>query len=111
MRIRERLLVWAVLAIVPLVLAGLIDLWGTWTDTRRQVNSSMEHQVQLTALALEHWIDLQAQPLTIAANYIAEHPGGAETFRESLSFIAEPRPRWVDLRVVNAGGRDQQPAE
>lgn len=104
MRIRGRLLVWAVLAIVPLVVAGLIDLWGTWTDTRRQVNSSMEHQVQLTALALEHWIDLQAQPLTIAANYIAEHPGGAETFRESLSFIAEPRPHWVDLRVVNAGG-------
>ena len=57
MRIRERLLVWAVLAIVPLVLAGLIDLWGTWTDTRRQVNSSMEHQVQLTALALEHQAD------------------------------------------------------
>lgn len=104
MRIRERLLVWAVLAILPLVLAALIDLWGTWTDTRRQVNSSMEHQVHLTALALEHWIDLQAKPLITAANYIAEHPGSAATFRESLSFIAGPRSHWVDLRVVNVGG-------
>jgi len=113
LRIRARLVVWAGLAVVPLVLAGLIDLWGTWTDTRRQVNASMEHQVELAALALEHWIDVQGQPLITAADYISEHPGGASTFHHSLSFLSNSRQHWVDLRIVNDLGETTftQPSE
>ncbi len=101
MDIRGRLVGLAVGATIPLVLAAVVDLWGTWTDTRRQLNVSMAQQVEFAALAFEHWIDTQRQPLITAASYISAQE---DRMNDILRVIIEPRPQWIDLRVVDSEG-------
>lgn len=104
MDIRGRLLGLAIGATIPLVLAAVLDLWGTWSDTRRQINDSLRQQVEFAALAFEHWLDVQRQPLITIASYVAARDGNPTEIQEYLSDIKRPRTHWLDLRVLNSEG-------
>lgn len=104
MSIRARLLMLAVGAVVPLLLVGLVALWGLWSAKQQQLNEAMEQQAELAAVVFQRWIDTQRQPLlTVAA--LAEGQGPNDTsLRNYLRFVMAPRPHWIDVRVVNASG-------
>ena len=86
----------AIRLVVGTSVGGAMDDWGRFVAQHlsRNIPGNPEIIVQ----------NMPGAGTIIAANYIAEHPGGAATFRQSLNFIADPRPHWVDLRVVSAGG-------
>jgi hypothetical protein len=102
--IRGRLLMLAVGAVVPLSLVALAALWGVWGARQQQLNEAMEQQAELAAVVLERWLDTQRQPLlTVAALAAGQAPGDA-SLRNNLRFVTAPRPHWIDIRIVNAGG-------
>ena len=105
MTIRGRLLTLAVGGVVPLLLVGLTLLWAVWGGKQQQLNEALEQQAELAAVVFDRWLDAQRQPLlTIAAN-----PSGRLNDRAAveadLRAALQPRPHWVDLRVMDAGGR------
>ena len=105
MTIRGRLLTLAVGGVVPLLLVGLTLLWAVWGGKQQQLNEALEQQAELAAVVFDRWLDAQRQPLlTIAAN-----PSGRlndpTAVEADLRAALHPRPHWVDLRVIDAGGK------
>jgi signal transduction histidine kinase len=94
----------AVGAVVPLLLVGLVALWGVWSAKQQQLNEAMEQQAELAAVVFDGWLDTQRQPLlTVAALAGGQAPGDA-FLRSYLRFVAASHPHWIDIRIVNAGG-------
>ncbi|MET0626066.1 MAG: sensor histidine kinase [Pyrinomonadaceae bacterium] len=104
MTIRGRLLTLAVGGVVPLLLVGLTSLWAVWGGKQQLLNEALEQQAELAAVVFDRWLDAQRQPLlTIAAN-----PSGRlndpTAVGADLRAALHPRPHWVDVRVLDAGG-------
>lgn len=104
MGIRKRLLALSIGIAIPLICAALLMLWGLWTESRNELNHSVEEQSQLAAVAFEKWIDGQRQPLSTLAAIAAEHPRGPFPFAGRLSYIISTRPHWLDLRILDNAG-------
>lgn len=105
MSIRGRLLALALGAVVPLVLLGLAMLWVVWGAKEQQLNESLEQQAELSAVVFDRWLDAQRQPLVTIASYPAERFLEAATLEADLRAATAPRPHWIDVRVLDAGGR------
>jgi signal transduction histidine kinase len=103
--IRGRLLTLAVGGVIPLLVVGLTMLWVVWGGKQQQLNESLEQQTELAAVVFDRWLDAQRQPLLTIASYPAEQLKEATALEADLKAVLNPRPHWVDLRVVDAGGR------
>jgi signal transduction histidine kinase len=104
MGIRKRLLTLSIGIAIPLIFAGLLMLWGLWTESRNELNHSIEEQSQLAAVAFEKWVDGQRQPLSTLAAIAADHPRGPFPFAGRLSYIIHTRSHWLDLRILDDAG-------
>jgi signal transduction histidine kinase len=104
--IRGRLLMLAVGAVVPLLLVGLVALWGVWSAKQQQLNEAMEQQAELAAVVFERWVDTQRQPLMTVAALAGGGASDDTSLRNYLRFVMASRPHWIDIRVVNATGRN-----
>ena len=105
MSIRGRLLALALGAVVPLVLLGLAVLWVVWGAKEQQLNESLEQQAELAAVVFDRWLDAQRQPLITIASYPAEQFADAAALEADLRAATTRRPHWIDVRVLDAGGR------
>nr|MDQ3804311.1 cache domain-containing protein [Acidobacteriota bacterium] len=105
MTIRGRLLTLAVGGVVPLLVVGLAVLWAVWGGKQQQLNESLEQQAELAAVVFDRWLDAQRQPLLTIASYPAARLQDPSALEADLRAALLPRPHWVDLRVVDAGGR------
>ena len=105
MSIRGRLLALALGAVVPLVLLGLTMLWVVWGAKEQQLNESLEQQAELSAVVFDRWLDAQRQPLVTLASYPAAHFLEAAALEADLRAATARRPHWIDVRVLDAGGR------
>ena len=105
MSIRGRLLALALGAVVPLVLLGLAVLWVVWGAKEQQLNESLEQQAELAAVVFDRWLDAQRQPLVTLASYPAGRLGDAAALGDDLRAAKAGRPHWIDVRVLDAGGR------
>jgi signal transduction histidine kinase len=103
--IRGRLLALALGAVVPLVLLGFAVLWVVWGAKEQQLNESLEQQAELSAVVFDRWLDAQRQPLVTIASYTAEHLRDAAALEADLRATTARRPHWIDVRVLDAGGR------
>jgi signal transduction histidine kinase len=102
--IRERLLVLAMGVAVPLALVGLVGLLWMWTDSRRQLDLSVERQAELAAAAFQGWLDAQRQPLVTIAASVAAESRQPPLSRADLRFFVTTRPHWAALRILDASG-------
>ncbi len=105
MSIRGRLLALALGAVVPLVLLGLTVLWVVWGAKEEQLNESLEQQAELSAVVFDRWLDAQRQPLITIASYPAGRFTDAAALEADLRAATARRPDWIDVRVLDAGGR------
>jgi len=103
--IRGRLLTLAVGGVVPLLVVGLTLLWAVWGGKQQQLDEALEQQAELAAVVFDRWLDAQRQPLLTIASYPAERLNDPSALEADLRAALLPRPHWVDLRVVDAGGR------
>lgn len=105
MGIRSRLMLLALGVAVPLALVGVLGLRLMWDLSREQLDDSVKQQAELAAVAFERWVDAQRQPLTTLADLSATQDVRSPAFAETLRATVATRPNWIDLRVVDAGGR------
>ncbi|MDQ3745129.1 MAG: sensor histidine kinase [Acidobacteriota bacterium] len=105
MSIRGRLLTLAIGGVVPLLVVGLTVLWVVWGGKQQQLNEALEQQAELAAVVFDRWLDSQRQPLRTIAAYPAELLNNPSALEADLKAALAPRPNWIDLRVVDAGGR------
>ena len=105
MSIRGRLLTLAVGGVIPLLVVGLTVLWVVWGGKQQQLNEALEQQSELAAVVFDRWLDAQRQPLLTIASYPAEHLKDPSALGEDLKAVLAPRPHWLDLRVVDGGGK------
>jgi hypothetical protein len=103
--IRGRLLALALGAVVPLVLLGFAMLWVVWGAKEQQLNESLEQQAELSAVVFDRWLDAQRQPLVTIASYTAERFRDAAALEADLRAAKARRPHWIDVRILDAGGR------
>jgi signal transduction histidine kinase len=96
----------AVGAVVPLLLVCLVALWGVWGARQQQVNEAMEQQAELAAVIFERWIDTQRQPLMTVAALAGGRTFDDTSLRNYLRSVMAPRTHWIDIRIVNASGRE-----
>jgi type II secretory pathway component PulM len=88
--IRGRLLMLAVGAVVPLLLVGLVALWGVWGTRQQRLNEAMEQQAELAAVVFERWLDTQRQPLLTLAALASENAPDDAPLRNYLRFVMLP---------------------
>jgi signal transduction histidine kinase len=103
--IRGRLLTLAAGGVVPLLVIGLALLWAVWGGKQQQLNEALEQQAELAAVVFDRWLDAQRQPLLTIAAYPAARLQDTPALEADLGATLSPRPHWVDLRVLDAGGR------
>jgi signal transduction histidine kinase len=94
----------AIGAVAPMLLLGLAALWEVWGAKRQQINESLEQQAELAAVVFERWLDMQRQPLLTVAAFSGEREPDYAFLRNYLSFVKAPRPHWIDIHIVDAGG-------
>ncbi len=100
--IRGRLLLLTLGISIPLALVGVFALNRMWTIGRTQLDDSVKQQAELAAIAFEHWVDSQRQPLiTIAA--VAGH-GQINSPGNNLQYVVSTRPFWIGLDIVDQTG-------
>lgn len=104
--IRKQLMFLSLCITLPLLLVGAANLYQLWHSSKSNLNRSVEQQSQLAAIALERWLEAQLQPLTTVAEYMAEHRGLPVNF---LPFMVGTRPYWIDIRLLDAGGKEGLP--
>ena len=105
MSIRGRLLALAIGGVVPLLLAGLTVLWVVWSEKQNQLNEGLEQQAELAAVVFDRWLDAQYQPLRTIASYPPSHLSDPSAVEGNLKAALIHRTPWIDLRVLDAGGR------
>jgi signal transduction histidine kinase len=89
---------------LPLAVVGVLDLREMWRVNREQLDESVKQQAELAAVAFEHWVAAQRQPLTTVAAVVSERGLQSAEFRDNLRYITETRPYWIDLQILNASG-------
>lgn len=102
--IRGRLLILAIGVAIPLTLVGVVDFREMWRVNREQLDESVKQQADLAAVAFEHWVNSQRQPLTTVAAVVSERGLQSSEFRDNLRYVIETRPHWIDLQILNASG-------
>ena len=105
MTIRGRLLTLAVGGVIPLLVVGLTLLWAVWGGKQQQLNEALEQQAELAAVVFDRWLDAQRQPLLTIASYPPGRLHDPSALEADLRAVLVPRPYWIDLRVLDAGGR------
>jgi signal transduction histidine kinase len=95
----------AVGGVVPLLAVGLTLLWAVWGGKQQQLNEALEQQAELAAVVFDRWLDAQRQPLLTIAAYPAGRLNDPSALEADMRAALGPRPHWVDVRVVDAGGR------
>jgi signal transduction histidine kinase len=95
----------AVGGVVPLLVVGLTLLWAVWGGKQQQLNEALEQQAELAAVVYDRWLDAQRQPLLTIASYPARRLHDPSALEADLRSVLVPRPHWVDLRVLDEGGR------
>jgi len=103
--IRGRLLILAIGVAIPLAVVGVLDLREMWRVNREQLAESVKQQAELAAVAFEHWVDAQRQPLTTVAAVVSERGLQSSEFKDNLRYIVETRPHWIDLQILDASGQ------
>jgi len=103
--IRGRLLTLAVGGVVPLLVVGLAVLWAVWAGKQQRLDESLEQQAELAAVVFDRWLDAQRQPLLTLAAYPAARLQDPAALEADLRAALAPRRHWVDLRLLDAGGR------
>jgi HAMP domain-containing protein len=73
--------------------------------SREQLDDSVKQQAELASVAFERWVDAQRQPLTTLADLSATQDVRSPAFVENLRSTVTTRSNWIDLRIVDAGGR------
>lgn len=113
MGIRGKLLLLAVGIAVPLVLVGAFDLRNMWRLSRAQLDDSINQQVELASVALEHWLDGQKKALEAIASLAGDNDTHSAAIRENLENVMRTRLFWMDLRITNSAGTTlmSQPAK
>lgn len=108
MGIRRRLLVLILGVAIPLAVVGAYGLLSLWGASRTQLNDSVRQQAQLAAIAFDHWIEAQQQPVTTLAALAAavkENDQSVKDIEEYLRYVTLTRPQWIDARIVDADGK------
>lgn len=105
MSIRSRLMALALGGVLPLLIVGLIVLAIVWNEKQSQLNESMEQQAELAAVVFDRWLDAQYQPLRTIASYPPEHFKDKPALEANLRAALIHRTDWIDLRVLDAGGK------
>jgi signal transduction histidine kinase len=103
--IRGRLLTLAVGGVVPLLVVGLTLLWAVWGGKQQQLDEALEQQAELAAVVFDRWLDAQRQPLLTIAADTSGRLNDPAAIEADLRAALRPRPHWVDLRVLDAGGK------
>ncbi|HXG85999.1 MAG TPA: ATP-binding protein [Pyrinomonadaceae bacterium] len=104
MTIRARLL-WLTLGlIIPLILVGFFNLWSFWQVTRTQLDESLERQAELAASAFEQRLLAHRQTLE-TISMLAASDENSFTLKDYLDSIVKTRPEWLDVQIVDAGGK------
>ncbi|HKS30047.1 MAG TPA: ATP-binding protein [Pyrinomonadaceae bacterium] len=80
-------------------------LWVVWGAKEQQLNESLEQQAELSAVVFDRWLDAQRQPLITIASYPAGQFADAAALEADLRAATARRPHWIDVRVLDAGGR------
>ncbi len=101
--IRTRLLLLSLGLIVPLAAAGFFNLWSYWQVSRTQIETSLEQQAQLAALAFEEQISAHRQTM-MTISILAAANKDSFTLKEYMNSVVETRPNWLDLQIVNRDG-------
>src|SRR5919112_845610 len=102
MGIRGRMVSLSLGIAVPFALVGLALLLGLWRESRGQLDESLETQSELAAVAFERWVDGQRQPLTVIADQMAAQPTASLSLADSLPFVVNSRPYWLDIQLLDA---------
>jgi len=100
--IRGRILLLAIGIGIPLALVGVLALRQMRSIGRLQLEDSVSQQSELAAIAFEHWMDAQRQPLITIAAVAADRKD--YPFNNNLPYVVKTRPNWIDLRIVDKSG-------
>lgn len=111
MGIRARLMLLSAGVAVPLAVVGLVVLSSLWRESRNQIDTSVESQAQLAAVAFERWIEGQRKPLQTLAAQAATNQAEQQNISQpfdalaaNLSLVVSNRPYWLDLHVLDSRG-------
>lgn len=104
--IRGRLLILVLGAAIPLGVVGAAALRGIWQVSQTQLRDSMKQQAQLVSIAFERWVDAQREPLTTISTALSDNEFDKTRLNDELRYIVQPRSDWIDLRIVDASGRN-----
>lgn len=105
MTIRGRLLLLAIGGALPLLIVGLFVLWIVWSEKQNQLNDATEQQAELASVVFDRWLDAQYQPLKTIASYPPDHLRDLSAVSEDLKAVLAQRKSWLDLRILDAGGK------
>lgn len=105
MTIRGRLLLLAIGGVLPLLVVGLVVLWIVWSEKQNQLNDGLEQQAELASVVFDRWLDAQYQPLKTIASYPPNHLKDRSALSENLKAAVAHRKSWLDVRILDAGGR------
>jgi signal transduction histidine kinase len=101
--IRARLLWLTFGLVVPLVIAGFLNLWGAWQASRSLLNETVAQQASLAATAFEQWVKAQRQTLVTISDLAQSDPNSA-VLKDYLNSIVKTRPNWLDVQIVDRSG-------
>lgn len=108
MSLRGRFLLFAMAVAVPLVIVGGVNLVGMWTANRAQLDDSIRQQAALAALTFDRWIDAQSEPVRVGGVLSLQENTTPGALANYLRYTAESHPSWIDIRLVDAGGKTRQ---
>lgn len=104
MGIRGKLLLFAAVIAVPLVIVGALDLRNMWRLSRSQLDDSVKQQVELASVALDRWLIDQKRGLDAIAALAGDKDTHTPIVQEYLENVLQTRPFWFDVRLTNATG-------
>ena len=90
---------------VPFMVTGFVGLYLVWTASRDKLDSSVREQAELVAVAFDHWIDAEQQPLIALAASEAGRPASQPLTEQELRSVILAHPNWLALEARDAADR------
>jgi signal transduction histidine kinase len=103
--IRGRLLALTMGVAVPFMVTGFVGLYLVWTASRDKLDSSVREQAELVAVAFDHWIEAEQQPLVALAASEAGRPASQPLTEQELRSVILAHPNWLALEARDAADR------